>query len=186
MALYTFRSPDCSLDLAEAGSTAWNALRAADVGPGSVVVLLGTGGVSIFTLQLAKAAGATVITWSSDEKLDRAKALGADHLINYRATRLGRQAAGADRSSTRCFRRTRQPRPTLTWPPAACISASWCSGWTGSRRWRLAKENGRLISPTRDPTWGDWRLCRRLHNLDPLSATIGRAPPIRADISEYS
>ncbi|RWL17077.1 MAG: NAD(P)-dependent alcohol dehydrogenase, partial [Mesorhizobium sp.] len=46
-----------------------------------------TGGVSIFTLQLAKAAGATVIiTSSSDEKLERAKALGADHLINYRST----------------------------------------------------------------------------------------------------
>ncbi|MER8395393.1 NAD(P)-dependent alcohol dehydrogenase [Mesorhizobium sp. M1340] len=70
-----------------AGTTAWNALRAADAGPGSVVVLLGTGGVSILTLQLAKAAGATVIiTSSSDEKLARAKALGADHLINYRQT----------------------------------------------------------------------------------------------------
>ncbi|MER8914911.1 NAD(P)-dependent alcohol dehydrogenase [Mesorhizobium sp. M0761] len=70
-----------------AATTAWNAVCAADVGPGSVVVLLGTGGVSIFTLQLAKAAGATVIiTSSSDEKLGRAKALGADHLINYRAT----------------------------------------------------------------------------------------------------
>ncbi|WP_292403839.1 zinc-binding dehydrogenase, partial [Mesorhizobium sp.] len=45
------------------------------------------GGVSIFTLQLAKAAGATVvITSSSDDKLERAKALGADHLINYRTT----------------------------------------------------------------------------------------------------
>jgi NADPH:quinone reductase-like Zn-dependent oxidoreductase len=70
-----------------AGTTAWNAIRAADIGPGSVVVLLGTGGVSIFTLQLAKAAGATVvITSSSDEKLERARALGADHLINYRTT----------------------------------------------------------------------------------------------------
>ncbi|RUU46199.1 NAD(P)-dependent alcohol dehydrogenase, partial [Mesorhizobium sp. M6A.T.Ce.TU.002.03.1.1] len=68
-------------------TTAWNAIRAADVGPGSVVVLLGTGGVSILTLQLAKAAGATVvITSSSDDKLERAKALGADHLINYRTT----------------------------------------------------------------------------------------------------
>ncbi|MEP6566926.1 MAG: NAD(P)-dependent alcohol dehydrogenase [Mesorhizobium sp.] len=70
-----------------AATTAWNALRAADIGPGSVVVLQGTGGVSIFTLQLAKASGATVvITSSSDEKLERARALGADQLINYRAT----------------------------------------------------------------------------------------------------
>ena len=45
----------------------------------------GTGGVSIFALQFAKLAGATVIvTSSSDEKLERAKALGADHTINYR------------------------------------------------------------------------------------------------------
>ena len=80
-------SVEAASTLPIAGTTAWNAIRAADVGPGSVVVLLGTGGVSIFTLQLAKAAGATVIiTSSSDEKLERAKALGADHLINYRAT----------------------------------------------------------------------------------------------------
>lgn len=70
-----------------AATTAWNAIRSADIGPGSVVALIGTGGVSIFALQLAKASGATVvITSSSDEKLERAKALGADHLINYRTT----------------------------------------------------------------------------------------------------
>ena len=70
-----------------AATTAWNALRAARVGPGSVVVLLGTGGVSIFALQLAKAAGATVIlTSSSNEKLQRAQQLGADLTINYRST----------------------------------------------------------------------------------------------------
>lgn len=55
--------------------------------PGSIVLLLGTGGVSIFALQFAKAAGATVIiTSSSDEKLERAKKLGADMTINYQAT----------------------------------------------------------------------------------------------------
>lgn len=55
--------------------------------PGSVVVLLGTGGVSIIALQLAKASGATVIlASSSDDKLERARQIGADHLINYRAT----------------------------------------------------------------------------------------------------
>ncbi|KTT39883.1 NADPH:quinone oxidoreductase, partial [Pseudomonas oryzihabitans] len=48
--------------------------------------VLGTGGVSIFALQIAKAMGATVIaTSSSDEKLQRAYALGANHLINYRS-----------------------------------------------------------------------------------------------------
>jgi len=70
-----------------AATTAWNAVRSASLRPGSVVVLLGTGGVSIFALQFAKASGATVIlASSSDEKLERARGLGADHLINYRAT----------------------------------------------------------------------------------------------------
>jgi NADPH:quinone reductase-like Zn-dependent oxidoreductase len=50
------------------------------------VLVLGTGGVSIFALQFAKLMGATVIaTSSSDQKLERAKALGADHTINYKS-----------------------------------------------------------------------------------------------------
>src|SRR3546814_1185829 len=54
---------------------------------GQTVLTLGTGGVSIFALQLAHAAGARVIaTSSSDEKLARARALGAAETINYRAT----------------------------------------------------------------------------------------------------
>jgi NADPH:quinone reductase-like Zn-dependent oxidoreductase len=71
-----------------AGLTAWRGLVIqGQVKSGDVVVAQGTGGVSIFALQFAKAAGATVIiTSSSDEKLERAKALGADHLINYRST----------------------------------------------------------------------------------------------------
>ncbi|TPQ37442.1 NAD(P)-dependent alcohol dehydrogenase [Bradyrhizobium guangdongense] len=70
-----------------AGLTAWRALfDEANLGPGETVLVQGTGGVSIFALQFAKLAGATVIvTSSSDEKLERAKALGADHTINYRA-----------------------------------------------------------------------------------------------------
>jgi NADPH:quinone reductase-like Zn-dependent oxidoreductase len=69
-----------------AGVTAWNALEhAAHVKPGDVVVIQGTGGVSIFALQFAKLAGATVIgTSSSDEKLARAKTLGLDAGLNYR------------------------------------------------------------------------------------------------------
>lgn len=68
-----------------AGVTAWNALFASGgLRPGSTVLLLGTGGVSIWALQLAKAAGARVIiTSSSDAKLEKAKALGADAGINY-------------------------------------------------------------------------------------------------------
>ncbi|KAH8894282.1 alcohol dehydrogenase [Thozetella sp. PMI_491] len=56
-------------------------------GKGETVVLQGTGGVSISGLQIAKAAGAkTIITSSSDAKLEKAKALGADHVINYCTT----------------------------------------------------------------------------------------------------
>lgn len=71
-----------------AALTAWNALvESAHVKAGDTVLLLGTGGVSIFALQLAGLLGArTIITSSSDEKLQRAKALGAWHTINYRAT----------------------------------------------------------------------------------------------------
>lgn len=69
-----------------AGVTAWNAIfESSDLRPGDTVLLLGTGGVSILGLQLAKAAGLrVVITSSSDEKLARARALGADVTINYR------------------------------------------------------------------------------------------------------
>ena len=70
-----------------AALTAWRALfEEAAVRPGQTVLVQGTGGVSIFALQFAKLAGATVIvTSSSDEKLERAKTLGADHTINYRS-----------------------------------------------------------------------------------------------------
>jgi NADPH:quinone reductase-like Zn-dependent oxidoreductase len=66
-----------------AGTTAWSAL--VGVRSGDVVVTQGTGGVSLFALQLAKARGATVIlTSSSDDKLEIGRLLGADHLVNYR------------------------------------------------------------------------------------------------------
>lgn len=70
-----------------AALTAWRALMVeARIKPGDVVLTQGSGGVSIFAIQFAKAAGATVIaTSSSDEKLERLKALGADYLINYRS-----------------------------------------------------------------------------------------------------
>jgi NADPH:quinone reductase-like Zn-dependent oxidoreductase len=69
-----------------AALTAWRALFVeATLQPGETVLVQGTGGVSIFALQLAKAAGATVIaTSSSPAKLDRLAAMGADHLINYK------------------------------------------------------------------------------------------------------
>ena len=70
-----------------AATTAWRATEAGDLKPGSTVLLLGTGGVSIFALQLARARGARVIiASSSDEKLERARSLGADERLNYRQT----------------------------------------------------------------------------------------------------
>jgi NADPH:quinone reductase-like Zn-dependent oxidoreductase len=71
-----------------AGVTAWNALFVAGAAkPGSSVLILGTGGVSLWALQLAKAAGLyAIVTSSSDAKLERVKALGADATVNYRTT----------------------------------------------------------------------------------------------------
>jgi NADPH:quinone reductase-like Zn-dependent oxidoreductase len=72
-----------------AGVTVWNALMHGprSLRPGETVLALGTGGVSIFALQIGKLAGARVIiTSSSDAKLERARALGADHGINYKTT----------------------------------------------------------------------------------------------------
>lgn len=70
------------------GTTTWNSLFS-DGGllPGATILLLGTGGMSVFSLQVAKAAGMRVIiTSSSDDKLERARALGADATINYLRT----------------------------------------------------------------------------------------------------
>jgi len=68
-----------------AAVTAWTCIKAANIGPGDTVLLLGTGGVSVLALQILKAMQANVIiTSSSNEKLQRAKELGADHTINYK------------------------------------------------------------------------------------------------------
>ncbi|KAF9895431.1 hypothetical protein FE257_000337 [Aspergillus nanangensis] len=72
------------------GLTAWNALfglATKEPKRGDIVLIQGTGGVSIAALQFALAAGATVIaTTSSDAKVTRLKELGASHVINYRTT----------------------------------------------------------------------------------------------------
>src|SRR5690554_6566923 len=76
-----------SATLTTAGLTAWRAL-VVDGGlkAGDTVLTLGTGGVSIFAVQMDKAMGARVIaTSSSDAKLEKLKAIGADHVINYTA-----------------------------------------------------------------------------------------------------
>ena len=80
---YDFRQ---AATLPIAALTAWSALvTEGNVQGGQTVLTLGTGGVSVFALQLAKALGAqVVITSSSDEKLQRARELGADHAFNYR------------------------------------------------------------------------------------------------------
>lgn len=69
-----------------AALTAWSAIvTLGKVQPGYRVLIQGTGGVALFALQFAKRAGAEVImTSSSDEKLARVNAMGADHLINYK------------------------------------------------------------------------------------------------------
>jgi NADPH:quinone reductase-like Zn-dependent oxidoreductase len=74
--------------LPTAGLAAYSAvISEGHAGPGKIVLVQGTGGVSTFALQLAHAAGANVIVTSgSDEKLERAKSLGARHTINYRST----------------------------------------------------------------------------------------------------
>jgi NADPH:quinone reductase-like Zn-dependent oxidoreductase len=71
-----------------AGVTAWAALvTGGRLQAGESVVVQGTGGVSLFALQFAKHLGATaIVTSSSDEKLERARAMGAAHTINYRQT----------------------------------------------------------------------------------------------------
>ncbi|MGB1140120.1 MAG: zinc-dependent alcohol dehydrogenase family protein [Halioglobus sp.] len=68
-----------------AAATAWRAIMVeARVKAGDTVLVQGSGGVSVFALQFAKAAGCSVIaTSSSDAKLEKLAALGADHLINY-------------------------------------------------------------------------------------------------------
>jgi len=80
-------SPAGAATLPCAAVTAWRSL--VDIGhvtPGATVLVLGTGGVSTFALQFARLAGARVlVTSSSDEKLARAKALGADGGVNYRS-----------------------------------------------------------------------------------------------------
>lgn len=87
------RTPDHLTDaeaaaLPCAGLTAWSAvIDQGRVKPGDVVLTQGSGGVSVFALQFAKLAGAEVVaTSSSDAKLERLRALGADHTINYVAT----------------------------------------------------------------------------------------------------
>jgi NADPH:quinone reductase-like Zn-dependent oxidoreductase len=96
------RAPPPSLSDAEAATlpiaalTAWSTLLEGGVRPGASVLVQGTGGVALFALQFAKAAGAMVIaTSSSDEKLQRLKTLGADVVINYRSDAQWPQAAKA-------------------------------------------------------------------------------------------
>ncbi|WP_404473563.1 NAD(P)-dependent alcohol dehydrogenase [Vreelandella venusta] len=77
-----------SATLTTAGLTAWRALVVdGGIKAGDTVLVLGTGGVSIFALQFAKMMGARVIaTSSSNEKLERLRELGAEHTINYKET----------------------------------------------------------------------------------------------------
>ncbi|MEI9988697.1 MAG: NAD(P)-dependent alcohol dehydrogenase [Rhizomicrobium sp.] len=87
VALPSWMSFEEGASLACAAVTAWHGLMVAGhpIRPGDSVLVLGTGGVSMFALQFARAAGARVIATSSqDAKLERAKAHGASDLINYK------------------------------------------------------------------------------------------------------
>ncbi len=100
-----------SLDFAQAaclpcaGVTAWNALTDGPraLGPGIRVLVLGSGGVSMLALQIARAGGCEVIaTSSSDDKLDRIRKLGARHTVNYKTNPdwgpfVGRELGGVDK-----------------------------------------------------------------------------------------
>ena len=96
--------------LTTAGLTAWRALFVdGTLKPGNVVLVQGTGGVSIFALQMAKLAGARVIaTSSSDAKLERLRELGADEVINYRQDPDCASVSGPPTSST-----WSTPRPSV-------------------------------------------------------------------------
>lgn len=88
-----------------AGVTAWNALHEGPrpLRPGNRVLILGSGGVSVLALQIAKATGCEVIaTSSSNAKLEQLKALGASHGVNYKDTpewgaHVGRVLGGVDK-----------------------------------------------------------------------------------------
>src|SRR4051812_15756773 len=99
------RTPDHLSDVEAAslpcaGLTAWSAVtKLGNIRPGQTVLTQGTGGVSIFALQFARMNGARVIaTSSSDAKLERLKALGADITINYKTApewgKIARQHTG--------------------------------------------------------------------------------------------
>ncbi len=81
-------SPVQAATLPCAGVVAWNAVvHQGHAKAGDVILVQGTGGVSLFALLFAKIQGAEVIATSSrDDKLERVKALGADHVVNYKDT----------------------------------------------------------------------------------------------------
>lgn len=101
-----------------AGLAAWRALVSdGRLKPGDTVLLLGTGGVSIWALQLAKIMGGNVaITSSSCEKLERARDLGADSLVNYREQQDWRRAVreGEDAMLRFCVGHPSLPKPHQT------------------------------------------------------------------------
>ena len=82
-----FMSDEEAACLPCAGLTAWRALEVSNIKAGDTILAMGTGGVALFAIQFAKALGANaIVISSSDDKLGRAKDLGASHGINYMTT----------------------------------------------------------------------------------------------------
>jgi NADPH:quinone reductase-like Zn-dependent oxidoreductase len=123
-----------------AGVTAWNALFGADaVRPGDAVLTLGTGGVSLWALQLGRAAGLrTIVTSSDDDKLQKARHLGAAEGINYRTTpdwaatvRTMTGGRGVDRVIETAGRQTLSRSMTATRHGGTVAVIGGTSGWGG-------------------------------------------------------
>ena len=98
-----------------AGVTAWHSLvEVGRVKPGDTVLLLGTGGVSILALQFCRAMGVrTIITSSSEEKLARARAMGAWKTVNYRETLTGKARCLSSQTASGWITRSRSGVPGL-------------------------------------------------------------------------
>ncbi len=160
-----------------AGLAAWSALTTeARIGPGSHVLLSGTGGVSMMGLGIAKALGAHVaMTSSSDQKLERVAALGVDLTVNYRsegwAERV-REWSGGGVDVVLDIGGAENSRPVG--PGGARRRPRGAARRWDSRR-PIARSGANHDAPDPPP----WDLCREPRRARPLCC-VRRRPPYRA------